>query len=169
MIAQAGSGPGEQRRYVERASVRHPVSIAGKVLAPDLSVFVDCVVKDISAEGAMVQLTSSAAVPERVYLWQSKTSTFFECDVKWRKPGQIGLHFIDVTSRRKSLALIEQYGLGKSPALSAAALAQLPSATPTQTAKARPLPRRPGLLEQTLLGLGVLTRSSMPAAAPAPT
>jgi PilZ domain len=106
---------GGQRKYIERASPRHQVSIVGKMLTPDLSVFVDCIVRDISADGAMVEVPCNATVPGKVYLWQSKTWTIFECDVKWRKPGQIGLHFIDVASRSKSLAVIEQCGLGKAP------------------------------------------------------
>src|SRR5262249_28607575 len=83
--------------------------------------------RDISADGAMVEVPCNASVPGRVYLWQSKTSTIFECDVKWRKPGQIGLHFIDVASRSKSLAVIEQCGLGQTPT------------APASPSKARPV------------------------------
>jgi hypothetical protein len=101
----------EQRKYVERASVRHLVHIPGKVVAPDLSRFVDCIVRDISADGAMAKVPLDAELPSKVYLWQAKTWTFFECDVKWRKPGQIGLHFVDVASRSKSRALMHALGL----------------------------------------------------------
>jgi PilZ domain len=162
MSAQAEAYAGEQRRYVERASVRIPVSIAGKVLSPDLSFFANCVVKDISAGGAMAQVASSAAVPTKVYLWQSQTWTFFECEVRWRKPGQIGLHFIDVASRRKSLALIEQYGLGKLTATPAP-----PNARAEPTVKTRPLSERQSLPKPKFVGPRVMARSSTLAAAKA--
>jgi PilZ domain len=113
-------------------------------------------VKDISAGGAMAQVASSAAVPTRVYLWQSKTWTFFECEVKWRKPGQIGLHFIDVASRRKSLALIEQYGLAQSLGTPPAARDAPTHARPGSMASGQPQPNRQDPLAQTKLpGLGL--------------
>jgi hypothetical protein len=99
----------------KRASPRHKVSFTGKLLSADLSLCVNCVVEDLSVGGAQVRVPVRETVPDRIYLWQSKTGGFFECDVRWRKPGLMGLHFIDIASRQKSRALIERCGFGVGP------------------------------------------------------
>lgn len=91
-----------------RASPRHQVRINGKILSPDGSCTVDCVVKDISEGGALVNVRSNVVLGSRVYLWQAETGTLFECDVRWRKLDHVGLHFIDIASRAKVRALIDR-------------------------------------------------------------
>lgn len=77
----------------ERAHTRQQVSIAAKVLAPDLSKCVDCMINDVSAGGALISLRGDARVPDRIYLWQAQTGTNLECEVRWRKLNLIGLKF----------------------------------------------------------------------------
>lgn len=103
-----------------RALARHQVQIDGKIVSPDISCCVECVVKDISEGGALVSTRGNApAVPDRVYLWQSQTGTIFECEVRWRKRNLLGLKFIDVCGRAKGRAVIE-LSSAKSPARTAA-------------------------------------------------
>ena len=81
---------------VVRAFVRQQVHIDAKIAAPDMSSCVDCVVVDISENGALVSASrNAAAIPDRVYLWQSKTGIVFECEVRWRKLNLVGLRFVD--------------------------------------------------------------------------
>jgi hypothetical protein len=89
-----------------RVYTRHQVKIDGKIMSPDLSCFSDCVIKDISEGGAMVTTPTAVALPDRVYLYQERTKTVFECEVRWRKLNLIGLRFIDATARAKSRAII---------------------------------------------------------------
>lgn len=79
----------------ERAFTRHQVRIEAKILSPDLVSCIECVVMDVSRGGALVSVRSAATVPDRVYLWQAKTETILECEVRWRKFGLIGLKFIE--------------------------------------------------------------------------
>lgn len=78
----------------DRAHARKQVSIEAKVLSPDLSECVDCIVNDVSEGGALISLRSDARVPDRIYLWQARTQTSLECEVRWRRLNLVGLKFI---------------------------------------------------------------------------
>ena len=77
-----------------RAHVRQRVSLPAKVLAPDLSVCADGVVKDVSAGGALIYLPDGSPIPERVYLWREDGEPSIECQVRWRKINLVGLCFV---------------------------------------------------------------------------
>jgi hypothetical protein len=68
----------------KRAFTRHAVQIAGKLISADMLCCVDVVIKDLSESGALVSSAAPAAFPKRGYLWQAKTGTLFECEVRWR-------------------------------------------------------------------------------------
>jgi hypothetical protein len=78
----------------DRAHERLRVSIEGKILAPDLSSVVDCMIQDVSAGGALISVRAGTEVPDRFYLWQAQTGTKLECEVRWRRPGLVGLSFV---------------------------------------------------------------------------
>jgi hypothetical protein len=90
-----------------RTSPRHQVKIEGKIMSPDMSCFFDCVIKDLSEGGAQVWTPGTSALPTRVYLWQDRTKTLFECEVRWRKLNLMGLRFLDASYRAKARALLE--------------------------------------------------------------
>ena len=84
-----------------RAHPRYGVRIEGKLMSPDMMFCVDVVIRDLSEDGALVNVGPPASiVPERVYLWQAQTRTLFECKVQWRKNECVlGLHFTEECSR----------------------------------------------------------------------
>jgi hypothetical protein len=84
-----------------RAHPRYGVRIEGKLMSPDMELCVDVVIKDLSEDGAMINILAPASiVPERVYLWQAQTRTLFECKVQWRQNNRLlGLHFTEECSR----------------------------------------------------------------------
>jgi len=86
---------------IRRAHPRYGVRIAGKLMSPDMTFCVDVVIRDLSEDGALVNVVPPAGtVPERVYLWQAQTRTLFECRVQWRKNDyQLGLRFTEECSR----------------------------------------------------------------------
>ena len=93
-----------ERRAVERYEVR----IAGKLISPDMSDCVDVVIRDLSEDGALVTSTVPASLPERIYLWEARKGTIFECGVRWRRLDRFfGLHFTDSAGRARRRALIE--------------------------------------------------------------
>ena len=68
----------------------------------------NCVIADVSEGGARVRTGDFGLVPNRVYLSIGNGSEFFDCDVRWRRDGQIGLRFTDIVSsstRKKLIAL----------------------------------------------------------------
>ena len=86
---------GSRKIFQERAYIRHEVAIAGKILSPDLSSCVECVVQDVSEGGALVTLDAETGLPDRVYLWQAETGASIPCDVRWQKMKRAGLRFAD--------------------------------------------------------------------------
>lgn len=92
----------------KRSSPRHQVSIAGKLIAPDMSRCVEVEIKDLSEDGAFVAARSTIEFPERVYLWEAMKGTLFECTIHWHKLGKFfGLRFTDSLGRERRRALIE--------------------------------------------------------------
>ena len=92
----------------QRKHTRQKVHVDGKITSPDMTFCVDCVMKDVSEGGALVStLDNAEGMPDRIYLWQSKTGTVFECEVRWRKFNLVGLKFIDVCGHTKSRHLID--------------------------------------------------------------
>jgi PilZ domain len=77
-----------------RTYVRQQVSIAAKILAPDLSSCVDCEIKDVSAGGTLVHLPDGSPIPDRVYIWREESEAILECRVQWRKINLVGLSFV---------------------------------------------------------------------------
>ena len=84
--------------FQQCASERHAVVIAGKIMWPDLTEFLGCVIQDVSDGGARVAVQEAVDLPDRIYLWQEQTGTIIECDVRWRKPGMAGLKFADANA-----------------------------------------------------------------------
>jgi hypothetical protein len=93
-----------------RAFARFEVRIRGKLMWAD-GAFHDCLIYDLSEDGARVDTTVLTDVPDRVDLFEGKTGNIFECCVRWRKVGQIGLQFVDVCNRSKRRSLIERHRL----------------------------------------------------------
>ena len=92
----------------KRSFPRHQVRIAGKLIAPDMSRFVDVEIRDLSEDGAFVAAKAATELPERVYLWEALKGTLFECTVRWRKLDRFfGLQFADSLGRERRRALIE--------------------------------------------------------------
>ena len=56
-----------------------------------------CVVRNISREGAAIDVENAAFVPQRFRLVMAKDSSIvYECRVAWIKKNRIGLTFMDV-------------------------------------------------------------------------
>jgi hypothetical protein len=97
---------------IDRRSLpRYAVQIEGKLISPDLLCCTDVVVHDLSEDGALVRASTPVAFPERGYLWQARTGTLFECQIRWRKNDRLfGLRFTDPAGRARRRALIAACG-----------------------------------------------------------
>jgi hypothetical protein len=78
----------EERRKHPRTEVDQPayVSFGGSVMG--------CVVRNISAEGAAIEVENPAFVPQHFRLVIAKDSSVRECSVAWIKKNRIGLTFV---------------------------------------------------------------------------
>ena len=91
----------------KREFTRHSVQIAGKLISADMLCCVDVAIKELSEGGALVSSAAPATFPKRGYLWQAKTGTLFECEVRWRKNSRLfGLRFTDPLARDRLRELI---------------------------------------------------------------
>ena len=84
----------EDRRKYPRTEINEPayVSSGGSVMT--------CVVRNISPEGAAIDVENPAFVPERFRLVMAKDSSVHECAVAWIQKNRIGLTFVAVPKSR---------------------------------------------------------------------
>jgi hypothetical protein len=75
----------------KRAAIRDSVLNAGTLLFD--GGWINCVVRDRSAAGAMLHVTSSVGIPERCTLIMSPDGRHVLCRVVWRMEKQIGVVF----------------------------------------------------------------------------
>ena len=85
-----------------RTFPRLQVQKNGKILFFDQPCFVECIIRNISEEGALLSLIMSVPLPREILLWEQGTGKLYECGVKWRKDHMVGVHFTDVGSRLKN-------------------------------------------------------------------
>jgi hypothetical protein len=78
-----------------RAHPRIPTRLAGRLLSLDGRCNCRCIVADVSEGGARVRPHDYDLAPARVFLCLIDSGQFFECEVRWRRDGEIGLRFID--------------------------------------------------------------------------
>jgi hypothetical protein len=80
----------EEKRKHPRTEINEPayVSSAGSVMS--------CMVRNISVEGAAIDVENPAFVPPHFRLVMASDSTVHECRIAWIQKNRIGLTFIDM-------------------------------------------------------------------------
>jgi hypothetical protein len=78
----------EEKRKHPRTDVNEPayVSAGGSVMS--------CMVRNISAEGAAIDIDNAAFVPPQFRLVMANNSRVHECRIAWIQKNRIGLSFI---------------------------------------------------------------------------
>jgi hypothetical protein len=81
----------EERRKYQRTEINQPgyVSSGGSVMS--------CMVRNISPEGAAIDVENPAFVPQRFRLVIAKDGTVYECRIAWIGKNRIGLTFVETT------------------------------------------------------------------------
>jgi hypothetical protein len=79
----------EEKRKHQRTEINEPayVSSAGSVMS--------CMVRNISPDGAAIDVENPAFVPEQFRLVMAKDSSIRECKVIWIQQKRIGLAFLE--------------------------------------------------------------------------
>ena len=101
-----------------RISPRLQVQEKGKILFIDQPCFVECIIRNISEEGALLSLIVSVPLPRVVLLWEQQTGKLYECGVKWRKDRMVGVHFTDVCARSRDLGRARSISDGAASSIS---------------------------------------------------
>jgi hypothetical protein len=80
----------EEKRKYPRLEINEPayVSSGGSVMS--------CVIRNISPEGAAIDIENPAFVPQRFRLVVAKDSSVRECQVAWIQHKRIGITFVAV-------------------------------------------------------------------------
>jgi hypothetical protein len=83
----------EERRKYPRTEINEPayVSVGGSVIS--------CVVRNISPEGAAIDVPNPAFVPQRFRLVMARDSSVRECNIAWIQKNRIGVSFVAVPQR----------------------------------------------------------------------
>ncbi len=74
-----------------RAAGRHRALLAGKLANDDATTTIDCVIRNISNTGAMIETATPQLIPNRLHLVQVKEGTVWDVEVVWRRGNRIGL------------------------------------------------------------------------------
>ena len=79
----------DEKRKHPRTEIDEPayVSSGGSVMS--------CTVRNISAEGAAIDVENPAYVPQHFRLVMANNSSVHECRVAWIQGNRIGLNFVD--------------------------------------------------------------------------
>ena len=78
----------EERRRVQR----HRTLKAARIMIDPSASALDCIVRNLSTDGALL-LVSSLAVPDRFELLFSSSRVRHECRVAWRAMDRVGVEF----------------------------------------------------------------------------
>jgi PilZ domain len=91
----------EEKRKHPRTEINEPayVSSGGSVMG--------CVVRNISVEGAAIDVENPAFVPQRFRLVMANDSSVRECRVAWIQKNRIGLTFVDTPQTGRASARID--------------------------------------------------------------
>jgi len=81
--------PGEHRHGARRRAF-----LGAKLVFGNGAFTVDCVVRDISEDGARVKLPEGQPVPDILYLVEMRSGMAYEARVAWKRHPEIGLAFI---------------------------------------------------------------------------
>jgi hypothetical protein len=78
----------EERRKYQRTEINEPayVSSGGSVMS--------CMVRNISPEGAAIDVENPAFVPSRFRLVMARDASVHECSIAWIQKNRIGLTFV---------------------------------------------------------------------------
>jgi len=79
----------EEKRKHQRTEIDEPayVSSGGSVMS--------CTVRNISPEGAAIDVENPAFVPQTFRLVMADDSTVYECRIAWIQKNRIGLTFVE--------------------------------------------------------------------------
>lgn len=90
MTISSASNPIERRHRQ-----RHRALLAGKLANDDASTTIDCTIRNLSNDGAMIETTTPHLIPSHLHLVQIKEGIAWDAEVIWRRGNRVGLALLD--------------------------------------------------------------------------
>jgi hypothetical protein len=90
MSAVFAPGPVEKRRLPRQRAL-----LAGKLATEEASLTIDCVIRNLSNGGALVETTSPHLIPNELHLLQIRDGIAWDVKVIWRRGNKVGLELLD--------------------------------------------------------------------------
>jgi hypothetical protein len=87
-----------------RRAGRSRALLAGKLANEDATTTIDCVIRNISADGAMIETTTPHLFPANLHLVQIKEGLAWDATVIWRRGNRVGLSLGDRHDLRETTA-----------------------------------------------------------------
>lgn len=78
-----------------RRAGRHRALLAGKLANEDATTTIDCIIRNISDTGAMIETSTPHLIPNQMHLVQIKEGVAWDVEVIWRRGNRIGLSLGD--------------------------------------------------------------------------
>ena len=86
--------PSSQQPQIEgRRARRQRVLLPGKIVFEQARRTVDCMIRDLSPEGARLRLLGPEMLPDCFYVIDFRQGAAFEAVVEWRRPSELGVKF----------------------------------------------------------------------------
>ncbi|MDP1632632.1 MAG: PilZ domain-containing protein [Caulobacter sp.] len=80
------------RTPIERRSgTRQRALLSGKLANDDATTTIDCVIRNISPDGVMIETSTPHLIPGQLHLVQLKEGIAWDAEVIWRRGNRLGL------------------------------------------------------------------------------
>ena len=76
-----------------RKSHRQRMLQGGKIVYGRSALLIDCMIRDLSDEGARLKVANARDVPDNIRLFNSSDNTVIDAEVVWRSPREVGIRF----------------------------------------------------------------------------
>lgn len=105
-----------------RCSQRQRALLTGKLATDGASLTIDCVIRNLSSDGALVETPSPHLIPNDLHLLQVREGVAWDAKVIWRRGNKVGLALLerhdlrDTTARQlKALRHVWRHMAGVAP------------------------------------------------------
>ncbi len=78
----------------KRGAMRQRVLLSGKIVYGEADLTMDCTIRDLSATGTRVQISSPVIMPATIWLIELRSGTAFQCAIARRNVPEFGLRFL---------------------------------------------------------------------------
>ncbi len=85
------TGSSSLKPIERRGGHRNRALLAGKVANQDATQTLDCVIRNLSADGAMIETPTPHLVPAEMHLVQIKEGIAWDAEVIWRRGNRVGV------------------------------------------------------------------------------